>query len=66
MIINCFTCVFLFQEREFQQIKLLPDILILQKRLVRKFQNATDQIVGSIRDFIEKQTGTAAMSPSND
>ncbi|XP_029285155.1 E3 ubiquitin-protein ligase rnf213-alpha-like [Cottoperca gobio] len=47
---------FLQKEREFRQIKLLPDILILQKRLVRKFQNATDQIVGSIGEFIEKQT----------
>ncbi|KAM6938634.1 E3 ubiquitin-protein ligase rnf213-alpha-like [Lycodopsis pacificus] len=47
---------FLQKERDFRQIKLLPDILILQKRLVRKFQNATDQIVGSIGEFIEKQT----------
>ncbi|XP_067452688.1 E3 ubiquitin-protein ligase rnf213-alpha-like isoform X1 [Thunnus thynnus] len=47
---------FLQKEREFRQIKLLPDILILQKRLVRKFQNASDQIVGSIGEFIEKQT----------
>ncbi|KAK9519509.1 hypothetical protein VZT92_022235 [Zoarces viviparus] len=46
---------FLQKERDFRQIKLLPDILILQKRLVRKFQNATDQIVGSIGEFIEKQ-----------
>ncbi|XP_059197009.1 E3 ubiquitin-protein ligase rnf213-alpha-like [Centropristis striata] len=48
---------FLQKEREFQQIKFLPDILILQKRLVRRFQNASDQIVGSIAEFIEKQTG---------
>ncbi|CAK6972178.1 E3 ubiquitin-protein ligase rnf213-alpha-like isoform X5 [Scomber scombrus] len=46
---------FLQKEREFRQIKFLPDILILQKRLVRKFQNASDQIVGSIGEFIEKQ-----------
>ncbi|XP_042369460.1 E3 ubiquitin-protein ligase rnf213-alpha-like [Plectropomus leopardus] len=46
---------FLQKEREFRQIKLLPDILILQKRLVRKFQNRTDQIVGSIAEFIEGQ-----------
>ena len=55
-----------FQEREFRQIKLLPDILILQKRLVRKFQNASDQIVGSIREFIEKQTGTTVTSMINE
>uniref|UniRef100_A0A3B4X7H2 RING-type E3 ubiquitin transferase n=1 Tax=Seriola lalandi dorsalis TaxID=1841481 RepID=A0A3B4X7H2_SERLL len=47
---------FLQKEREFRQIKFLPDIVILQKRLVRKFQNASDQIVGSITEFIEKQT----------
>ncbi|XP_071342169.1 E3 ubiquitin-protein ligase rnf213-alpha-like isoform X2 [Trachinotus anak] len=47
---------FLQKEKEFRQIKFLPDILILQKRLVRKFQNASDQIVGSIKEFIEKQT----------
>ncbi|XP_035509925.1 E3 ubiquitin-protein ligase rnf213-alpha-like [Morone saxatilis] len=46
---------FLQKEREFRQIKFLPNILILQRRLVRNFQNASDQIVGSIRDFIEGQ-----------
>ncbi|KAK2835329.1 hypothetical protein Q5P01_015813 [Channa striata] len=47
---------FLQKEREFRQIKYLPDILLLQKRLVRRFQNASDQIVGSIGEFVEKQT----------
>ncbi|XP_018560281.2 LOW QUALITY PROTEIN: E3 ubiquitin-protein ligase rnf213-alpha-like [Lates calcarifer] len=47
---------FLQKEIEFRQIKFLPDILILQKRLVRKFQNTSDQIVGSIREFTEKQS----------
>ncbi|XP_034002602.1 E3 ubiquitin-protein ligase rnf213-alpha-like isoform X2 [Trematomus bernacchii] len=47
---------FLQKEKEFRQIKLLPDIVILQKRLVRMFQNATDQIVGSVGEFIEEQT----------
>ncbi|KAM3618897.1 uncharacterized protein V6R79_000067 [Siganus canaliculatus] len=46
---------FLQKEREFQHIRFLPDILILQKRLVRKFQNASDQTLGSISEFIEKQ-----------
>ncbi|XP_074524614.1 E3 ubiquitin-protein ligase rnf213-alpha-like [Halichoeres trimaculatus] len=46
---------FLQKEREFQQIKYLPDILMLQRVLVRTFQNASDQVVGSIRDFIDKQ-----------
>nr|XP_046247516.1 E3 ubiquitin-protein ligase rnf213-alpha-like isoform X2 [Scatophagus argus] len=47
---------FMQKEREFRQIKFLPDILILQKRLVRKFQNTSDQTVGSIEKFIESQT----------
>ncbi|CAJ1060881.1 E3 ubiquitin-protein ligase rnf213-alpha-like isoform X2 [Xyrichtys novacula] len=51
---------FLQKEIEFRQIKHLPVILILQKVLVKKFQNASDQIVGSIRDFIEKQRGSKA------
>ncbi|XP_069008985.1 E3 ubiquitin-protein ligase rnf213-alpha-like, partial [Embiotoca jacksoni] len=46
---------FLQKEREFRQIRFLPQILILQKRLVRKYQNASEQKVGSIREFIEKQ-----------
>ncbi|XP_008284914.1 E3 ubiquitin-protein ligase RNF213-like [Stegastes partitus] len=44
------------KEREFRQIKFLPVIVILQKRLVRKYQNASEQIMGSIGEFIEKQT----------
>ncbi|XP_067369794.1 E3 ubiquitin-protein ligase rnf213-alpha-like [Channa argus] len=47
---------FLQKEREFRQIKYLPDILTLQKRLVIQFQNASDQILGSITEFVEKQT----------
>ncbi|XP_006809041.1 E3 ubiquitin-protein ligase rnf213-alpha-like [Neolamprologus brichardi] len=47
---------FLQKEREFRHIKFLPEILILQKRLVRKYQNATEEIVGSIREFIDQQT----------
>lgn len=48
---------FFLQEREFRHIKFLPEILNLQKRLVRKYQNATEDIVGSIREFIDRQTG---------
>ncbi|XP_047442557.1 E3 ubiquitin-protein ligase rnf213-alpha isoform X2 [Mugil cephalus] len=47
---------FLQKEREFRQIKFLPEILRLQKNLVRKYQNASEQIAGSIAQFIEKQT----------
>lgn len=50
-----------FQEREFRLIKFLPEILNLQKRLVRKYQNATEDIVGSIREFIDQQTGADYM-----
>uniref|UniRef100_A0A8C5I3M9 RING-type domain-containing protein n=1 Tax=Gouania willdenowi TaxID=441366 RepID=A0A8C5I3M9_GOUWI len=46
---------FLQKEREFCRIKLLPEILILQKHLVKKYQNVPEQITGSIREFIEKQ-----------
>uniref|UniRef100_I3K4G6 Ring finger protein 213 n=1 Tax=Oreochromis niloticus TaxID=8128 RepID=I3K4G6_ORENI len=46
---------FLQKEREFRLIKFLPEILNLQKRLVRKYQNATEDIVGSIREFIDQQ-----------
>ncbi|CAI5684999.1 unnamed protein product [Oreochromis niloticus] len=46
---------FLQKEREFRHIKFLPEILMLQKHLVRKYQNATEEIVGSIRDFIDQQ-----------
>uniref|UniRef100_A0A3Q4I5J3 RING-type E3 ubiquitin transferase n=1 Tax=Neolamprologus brichardi TaxID=32507 RepID=A0A3Q4I5J3_NEOBR len=44
---------FLQKEREFRHIKFLPEILMLQKRLVRKYQNATEEIAGSIREFID-------------
>ncbi|CAI5685000.1 unnamed protein product [Oreochromis niloticus] len=47
---------FLQKEREFRLIKFLPEILNLQKRLVRKYQNATEDIVGPIREFIDQQT----------
>uniref|UniRef100_A0A3Q3NQ34 RING-type E3 ubiquitin transferase n=1 Tax=Labrus bergylta TaxID=56723 RepID=A0A3Q3NQ34_9LABR len=57
---------FLQKEREFRQIKHLPSILTLQKHLVRKFQNTSDQIGGSIGDFIKKQTGKAALSVTNE
>lgn len=49
---------FFLQEREFRHIKFLPEILMLQKRLVRKYQNATEEIAGSIKEFIDQQTGT--------
>ncbi|XP_029904896.1 E3 ubiquitin-protein ligase rnf213-alpha-like [Myripristis murdjan] len=47
---------FLQKETEFRQVTFLPDILALQRYLVRKFQNASDQILGTIGEFIEKQT----------
>ncbi|XP_060889951.1 E3 ubiquitin-protein ligase rnf213-alpha-like [Labrus mixtus] len=51
---------FLQKQREFRQIKHLPSILTLQKHLVRKFQNTSDQIGVSIGDFMKKQTDLRA------
>ncbi|KAM4629855.1 E3 ubiquitin-protein ligase rnf213-alpha-like [Polymixia lowei] len=48
---------FLQKETEFRQVKFLPDILTFQRHLVKKIQNASDQIHGSIREFLERQTG---------
>ncbi|KAM3876274.1 LOW QUALITY PROTEIN: E3 ubiquitin-protein ligase rnf213-alpha-like [Diretmus argenteus] len=52
---------FLQKEIEFRQVKFLPDILTLQRNLVRKFQNASDQMPGSIAELIEKQTAPIRM-----
>ncbi|XP_032428579.1 E3 ubiquitin-protein ligase rnf213-alpha-like isoform X2 [Xiphophorus hellerii] len=49
---------FLQKEKEYRQIMFLPDIVTLQNRLVKKYQNASEQIVGSISDFLENQKGS--------
>ncbi|XP_041076276.1 E3 ubiquitin-protein ligase rnf213-alpha-like isoform X2 [Polyodon spathula] len=46
---------FLQKEAELRLVKFLPDLLDLQRDLVKKFQNVTDMMHGSIRDFIQSQ-----------
>ncbi|XP_055738567.1 E3 ubiquitin-protein ligase rnf213-alpha-like [Salvelinus fontinalis] len=48
---------FLQKEAEFRLVKFLPDILVLQKSLVNKFQNSSDLMDVSIREFIQRQSG---------
>lgn len=45
---------FLFQEPELRLVKFLPEILALQRDLVRRFQNTTDVKHCSIRDFLKE------------
>ncbi|KAJ8011123.1 hypothetical protein DPEC_G00054920 [Dallia pectoralis] len=47
---------FLQKESEFRLVKFLPAILALQRILVNKFQNSSDIINGSIRNFIQSQS----------
>ncbi|MED6266663.1 hypothetical protein CHARACLAT_004333, partial [Characodon lateralis] len=46
---------FLQKEKEYRQIMFLPDIVTLQNVLVKKYQNASEKIVGSISEFLENQ-----------
>ncbi|KAG9334573.1 hypothetical protein JZ751_007509 [Albula glossodonta] len=52
---------FLQKEAELRLVKSLPDIVALQKELVRRFQNGTDLSAGSIEDFIQSQTEGSAL-----
>ncbi|NWW98516.1 RN213 ligase, partial [Caloenas nicobarica] len=45
---------FLQKETELRLVKFLPEILALQRDLVRRFQNTTDVKHGSIRDFLSE------------
>uniref|UniRef100_A0AAV2KEC8 Ring finger protein 213 n=1 Tax=Knipowitschia caucasica TaxID=637954 RepID=A0AAV2KEC8_KNICA len=49
-----FLWTFLHREAEYRLVKFLPDILTLQKHLVKKFQNITE-VSGTIADFLEGQ-----------
>ncbi|XP_034144887.1 E3 ubiquitin-protein ligase rnf213-alpha isoform X2 [Esox lucius] len=49
---------FLQKESEFRQVKFLPDILALQRSLVKKFQNSSDIINVSIKKFTLSQTAS--------
>lgn len=44
-----------FQEAELRLVKHLPDILTLQRDLVKKFQNVTDLTCGTIEQFLLSQ-----------
>ncbi|XP_069050628.1 E3 ubiquitin-protein ligase rnf213-alpha isoform X2 [Lepisosteus oculatus] len=46
---------FLQKEAELKLVKFLPDILALQRNLVRKFQNVTEHMHKTIGDFIQSQ-----------
>ncbi|XP_055725706.1 E3 ubiquitin-protein ligase rnf213-alpha-like [Salvelinus fontinalis] len=47
---------FLQKEAEFRLVRFLPDILALQKSLVKSFQKSSDLMNDSIREFIQKQS----------
>ncbi|XP_008404832.1 E3 ubiquitin-protein ligase rnf213-alpha-like isoform X1 [Poecilia reticulata] len=53
---------FMQKETEYRQIMFLPDIVTLQNRLVKKYQNASEQIDGSISDFLQNQKGSQMRS----
>uniref|UniRef100_W5LFT1 RING-type E3 ubiquitin transferase n=1 Tax=Astyanax mexicanus TaxID=7994 RepID=W5LFT1_ASTMX len=46
---------FLQKEAEFRLVKFLPEILSLQRKLVKTYQNMPDLCSGTIREFIDKQ-----------
>lgn len=46
---------FVFQEAELRLVKHLPDILTLQRDLVKKFQNVTELTFGTIAEFLRSQ-----------
>ncbi|KAI4872372.1 hypothetical protein NFI96_033639 [Prochilodus magdalenae] len=53
---------FLQKEAEFRLVRFLPDILALQRKLVKLFQNLPDLCSGTIRDFVTKQTSASQRS----
>lgn len=46
---------FLQREAELRLVRFLPDILVLQRDLVKKFQNITDLTYKTIREFLQDQ-----------
>ncbi|XP_017280867.1 E3 ubiquitin-protein ligase rnf213-alpha [Kryptolebias marmoratus] len=50
---------FLHREAEVQLVKHLPDILTLQKDLVKKFQNITELTYDTIADFLQSHKGVS-------
>ncbi|KAJ8263854.1 hypothetical protein GJAV_G00142150 [Gymnothorax javanicus] len=47
--------IFLQMESELRLVQFLPDIVALQRDLVKSFQNRTDQAYGTIAEFIQTQ-----------
>lgn len=54
---------FLFQETELRLVKFLPEILALQRDLVRRFQNTAAVKHGSIRDFLKESLSGEKILP---
>nr|XP_019957387.1 PREDICTED: E3 ubiquitin-protein ligase RNF213 [Paralichthys olivaceus] len=50
---------FLHREAELQLVKHLPDVLTLQRDLVKKFQNITELTFGTIAEFLHSQKAVA-------
>ncbi|XP_062387528.1 E3 ubiquitin-protein ligase rnf213-alpha [Sardina pilchardus] len=50
---------FLQREPELRLVRFLPDILVLQRDLVKKFQNSPDLTVGTISKFLQDQRRAA-------
>ncbi|KAG7491182.1 hypothetical protein MATL_G00000180 [Megalops atlanticus] len=53
---------FLQKEAELRLVKFLPDILALQRDLVKRFQNRTDFTCGTIEQFIQNQAEASRRS----
>ncbi|KAG9267741.1 E3 ubiquitin-protein ligase rnf213-alpha [Astyanax mexicanus] len=53
---------FLQKEAEFRLVKFLPEILSLQRKLVKTYQNMPDLCSGTIREFIDKQCSESLRS----
>uniref|UniRef100_A0A672YYN5 RING-type E3 ubiquitin transferase n=1 Tax=Sphaeramia orbicularis TaxID=375764 RepID=A0A672YYN5_9TELE len=49
---------FLHKEAELRLVKHLPDILTLQKNLVRRFHNSPEMICGTIAEFLDMSLGS--------
>ncbi|XP_062264891.1 E3 ubiquitin-protein ligase rnf213-alpha [Platichthys flesus] len=50
---------FLHKEAELRLVKQLPDVLALQRDLVKKFQNNSELTFGTINDFLHSQKAVA-------
>ncbi|XP_056144422.1 E3 ubiquitin-protein ligase rnf213-alpha [Lampris incognitus] len=50
---------FLHKEAELRLVKFLPEILTLQRNLVKKFQNISDLPYGTIAEFLHSQTAVS-------